>query len=137
MAEGKVVFEGKEPATEGLNCAVCHGADGIPMMTGAFDFRDPDNLDTTKMPDHMPLKLKDWPDESVLQTGHPRASTPLPMAPWGMIFPHLYLWKAEAYSRTFHDPLDKRAEKKPVPPIPTKEEIERWKTEGLFLDPLL
>ncbi|HIO24176.1 MAG TPA: cytochrome C, partial [Nitrospinaceae bacterium] len=60
-----------------------------------------------------------------------------PMAPWGMIFQHLYLWKAEAYARTFHDPLDKRTEKRPVPPIPTKEEIEKWKTDGLFLDPLL
>ncbi len=54
-----------------------------------------------------------------------------------MIFQHLYLWKAEAYARTFHDPLDKRAEKRPVPPIPTKEEIEKWKTDSLFLDPLL
>jgi mono/diheme cytochrome c family protein len=136
VAEGKIVFEGKEPATEGLNCAVCHGADGIPMMTGAFDFRNPDNMDTTKMADHRPLKLKDWPDDLYYRRVT-RGIDATPMAPWGMIFPHLYLWKAETYSRTFHDPLDKRTEKKPVPPIPTKEEIERWKTEGLFLDPLL
>ena len=45
------------------------------------------------------------------------------MAPWGTIFPHLYLWKAEAYARTFHDPLDKRTAKRPVPPVPTKEEV--------------
>ncbi|MEE8269641.1 MAG: c-type cytochrome [Nitrospinaceae bacterium] len=136
VAEGKIVYEGKEPATEGLNCAVCHGADGIPMMTGAFDFRDPDNMDTTKMADHRPLKLKDWPDDLYYRRVT-RGIDATPMAPWGMIFPHLYLWKAETYSRTFHDPLDKRTEKKPVPPIPTKEEIERWKTDGLFLDPLL
>ncbi len=136
IAEGKVVFEGKEPATEGLNCAVCHGTAGIPLMTGAFDFRNPDSMDTTKMPDHMPLKLRDWPDELYYKRVT-RGIDATPMAPWGMIFPHLYLWKAEAYTRTFHDPLDKRTEKKPVPPIPTKEEIERWKTEGLFLDPLL
>jgi len=136
IAEGKVVFEGKEPFTEGLNCAVCHGADGIPMMTGAFDFRNPDNLDTDKMADHRPLKLKDWPDDLYYRRVT-RGVDGTAMAPWGMIFPHLYLWKAEAYSRTFHDPLDKRTEKKPVPPVPTKEEIERWKTEGLFLDPLL
>jgi len=136
LAEGQVVYEGKEPATEGLNCAVCHGANGIPMMTGAFDFRDPDNMDTTKMPDHMPLKLKDWPDELYYKRVT-RGVDATAMAPWGMIFPHLYLWKAEAYSRTFHDPLDKRAAKKPVPPVPTKEEIQRWKADGLFLDPLL
>ena len=46
IKEGKIVFEGKEPATEGLNWAVCHGATGIPMMTGAFDFRDPNGKDT-------------------------------------------------------------------------------------------
>jgi len=136
LEEGKIVFEGKEPATEGLNCAVCHGADGIPMMTGAFDFRDPDNMDTTKMADHRPLKLKDWPDDLYYRRVT-RGVDATPMAPWGMLFPHLYLWKAEAYARTFHDPLEKRTEKKPVPPIPTKEEIEKWKTEGLFLDPLL
>jgi len=136
IEEGKVVFEGKEPATEGLNCAVCHGANGIPMMTGAFDFRDPNNPDTKKMPDHMDVTLKDFPDELYYRRVT-RGVDGTPMAPWGMIFPHLYLWKAEAYSRTFHDPLDKRTEKKPVPPIPTKEEIERWKKDGLFLDPLL
>lgn len=42
-----------------------------------------------------------------------------------------------AYARTFHDPLDKRTAKKPIPPVPTQEEIERWQAEGLFLDPLL
>ncbi len=136
VEEGKVVFEGKEPATEGLNCAVCHGADGIPMMTGAFDFRNPNGPDTDKMPDHVDKVLKDWPDELYYKRVT-RGIDNTPMAPWGTIFPHLYLWKAEAYARTFHDPLDKRAEKRPVPPIPTKEEIARWKTDGLFLDPLL
>jgi mono/diheme cytochrome c family protein len=136
LEEGKVVFEGKEPATEGLNCAVCHGADGIPMMTGAFDFRKADNPDTTKMADHMDVTLKDFPDDLYYRRVT-RGVDNTPMAPWGMIFPHLYLWKAEAYARTFHDPLDKRTEKKPVPPIPTKEEIEKWKKDGLFLDPLL
>ena len=136
LEEGKIIFEGKEPVTEGLNCAVCHGADGIPMMTGAFDFRDPNNPDTKKMPDHMDVTLKDFPDELYYKRVT-RGVDATPMAPWGMLFPHLYLWKAEAYARTFHDPLDKRTEKKPVPPIPTKEDIERWQKEGLFLDPLL
>jgi mono/diheme cytochrome c family protein len=137
IAEGQIVFEGKEPATEGLNCAVCHGAAGIPMMTGALDFRDAEQFDTKKMPDHLPdVKLKDWPD-ALWYTRVTRGVVGTPMAPWGMIFPHLYLWKAEAYARTFHDPLDKRAEKRPVHPVPTKEEIEAWKTKELFLDPLL
>ncbi len=137
VAEGKIVFEGAEPATEGLNCAVCHGKDGIPMMTGALDFRNENNKDTEKMPDRIPgVLLKNWPD-ALWYKRVTRGVDNTPMAPWGMIFPHLYLWKAEAYARTFHDPLEKRAAKRPVPPVPTKEEIEKWKTDALFLDPLL
>ena len=137
LAEGKVIFEGAEPATEGLNCAVCHGKDGIPMMTGAMDFRKADNPDTDKMPDSMPgVLMKDWPD-ALWYKRVTRGIDATPMAPWGMMFQHLYLWKAEAYARTFHDPVDKRTEKKPIPPIPTKEDIEKWKTDGLFMDPLL
>ena len=136
LKEGQVVFEGKEPATEGLNCAVCHGTNGIPLMTGAFDFRDPSAMDTDKMADHVDSPLKEWPD-SLWYKRVTRGVDATPMAPWGMIFPHLYLWKAEAYARTFHDPIDKRNGKRPVPPVPTKEEMEKWKTDGLFLDPLL
>ena len=58
LEEGKVVFEGMEPNTDGLNCAVCHGKDGIPMMTGALDFRNAENLDTDKMPDQLEKCLK-------------------------------------------------------------------------------
>jgi len=137
VAQGKIVFEGKEPATEGLNCAVCHGETGIPMMTGALDFRNANNKDTDKMPgDHTDKLLKDWPD-ALWYRRVTRGVDATPMAPWGMIFPHLYLWKAEAYARTFHDPLDKRTEKRPVPPVPNKEDIESWKMNELFLDPLL
>ena len=137
IAEGKVIYEGLEPATEGLNCAVCHGKEGIPMMTGAMDFRNAENMDTDKMPDRIDgVKMKDWPD-ALWYKRVTRGVDGTAMAPWGMLFQHLYLWKAEAYARTFHDPLDKRAEKRPVPPIPTKEDIEKWKTDGLFLDPLL
>ncbi len=132
IAEGKMVFEGTHPETEGLLCAVCHGKDGIPMMTGALDFRNENSPDTTKT-DKL---LKDWPD-ALWYRRVTRGIPETPMAAWGMIFPHLYLWKAEAYARTFHDPLDKRTAKRPVPPVPTKEEIESWKTKGLFLDPLL
>ena len=137
IAEGKLVFEGTHPQTEGLLCAVCHGTDGIPMMTGALDFRNENNTDTTKIEgDHTDKLLKDWPD-ALWYRRVTRGVPETPMAPWGMIFPHLYLWKAEAYARTFHDPLDKRTAKRPVPPIPTKEEIEKWKTDGMFMDPLL
>jgi len=137
IAEGKVIFEGFGKETEGLNCAVCHGTEGIPIMTGAMDFRKADNPDTDKMPDHMPgVLMKDWPD-ALWYKRVTRGIDATPMAPWGMMFQHLYLWKAEAYARTFHDPVDKRTEKKPIPPVPTKEDIEKWKTDGLFMDPLL
>ena len=137
IAEGKLVFEGTHPQTEGLLCAVCHGKDGIPMMTGALDFRNENNPDTTKIEgDHTDKLLKDWPD-ALWYRRVTRGVPDTPMAPWGTIFPHLYLWKAEAYARTFHDPLDKRTAIRPVPPVPTKEEMEKWKTDGLFLEPLL
>ena len=137
IAEGKLVFEGTHPQTEGLLCAVCHGKDGIPMMTGALDFRNENNPDTTKIEgDHTDKLLKDWPD-ALWYRRVTRGVPETPMAAWGMIFPHLYLWKAEAYARTFHDPLDKRTAIRPVPPVPTKEEMEKWKTDGLFLEPLL
>ena len=136
IAEGKTVFEGTHPATEGLNCAVCHGKDGIPMMTGALDFRNENNPDTEKMPDRIDKLLKDWPD-GLWYRRVTRGVDNTPMAPWGTIFEHQYLWKAEAYARTFHDPLDNRTAKRPVPPVPTKEEVEKWKTDSLFLEPLL
>jgi len=137
IAEGKLVFEGTHPQTEGLLCAVCHGKEGIPMMTGALDFRNENNPDTTKIEgDHTDKLLKDWPD-ALWYRRVTRGVPETPMAAWGTIFPHLYLWKAEAYARTFHDPLDKRTAIRPVPPVPTKEEIEKWKIDGMFLDPLL
>lgn len=139
IAHGKEVFEGTESITAdmGMNCSVCHGKDGTPMMTGALDFRDGNKHDTDKMPDQLKgVPMKDWPDD-LWYKRVTRGVDETPMAPWGMLIPHIYLWKAEAYARTFHDPLDKRTEKKPVPPVPTKEEIESWKTDGLFLDPLL
>ena len=137
VAEGQQVFEGLHPETEGLSCAVCHGKDGIPMMTGALDFRDENNSDTTKIEgDHTDKPLKDWPD-ALWYRRVTRGVPNTPMAPWGTIFPHLYLWKAEAYARTFHDPLDKRTAKRPVPTVPTKEDMEKWKTGEMFLDPLL
>lgn len=137
LAEGQQVFEGVHPATEGLTCAVCHGKDGTPMMTGALDFRDGNNKDTDKIEgDHTDKLLKDWPDD-LWYRRVTRGVPNTPMAPWGMIFEHLYLWKAEAYARTFHDPLDKRTAIRPVPPVPSKEDIESWKTKEMFLDPLL
>ncbi|MBT5029065.1 MAG: cytochrome c [Nitrospinaceae bacterium] len=137
LAEGQQVFEGVHPATEGLSCAVCHGKDGTPMMTGALDFRDENNKDTDKIEgDHSDKLLKDWPDD-LWYRRVTRGVPNTPMAPWGMIFEHLYLWKAEAYARTFHDPLDKRTARRPVPPVPSKEEIESWTTKEMFLDPLL
>ena len=108
VEEGKVVFEGKEPATEGLNCAVCHGADGIPMMTGAFDFRDPNNPDTKTRCRTIWTSPSRIFRTSYITNGSPGVSTTHPWLP-GAASSHICtLWKAEAYARTFHDPLDKR-----------------------------
>ena len=73
IAEGKVVFEGLEPATEGLNCAVCHGTEGIPMMTGALDFRNAENMDTDKMPDQAKrCQNARLAGRTLVQARHPR-----------------------------------------------------------------
>ncbi|MFQ5847010.1 MAG: cytochrome c [Candidatus Methylomirabilales bacterium] len=40
LAEGKAIYEGQVHSD--VVCAACHGRDGVPIVTGAADFRDPD-----------------------------------------------------------------------------------------------
>ena len=38
IAEGKELYEGRKNMD--VNCAACHGMGGLPLLTGARDFRD-------------------------------------------------------------------------------------------------
>lgn len=44
IAEGKAIFEGQ--VHPDVVCAACHGRDGVPVMTGAIDFRDLDVVES-------------------------------------------------------------------------------------------
>lgn len=96
IALGKQVFEGNLYA--GLNCYACHGKDGIPIMQGARDLRNPDSL--SKRPGRVGKKLKDWTDadwfDSVSE-GIPGT----PMMAWIKEHPPRAIWLAIAYAKHF------------------------------------
>lgn len=128
IAEGKELFEGVNTS---VNCSVCHGKDGGPLMTGAFDFRDgsrPDIATTstdaefigkmTKKP------LKEWDDSVWIKRtldGVPGSA----MAEWKVMEEESKLLKAAIYARTFHDPLSGRSGKKDVGEIKAPEEFKK------------
>ena len=43
VAEGKAIYEGQ--VYPDVVCSACHGRDGVPVMSGAADFRDPDLIE--------------------------------------------------------------------------------------------
>lgn len=96
IALGKQVYEGNLYA--GLNCAACHGKDGVPIMQGARALNDPNAV--SKRPGRAGKKLKDWTDadwfDSVAE-GIPET----PMMPWLKQYPPRAVWLAIAYSKQF------------------------------------
>lgn len=96
IALGKQVFEGNLYA--GLNCSACHGKDGVPLMQGARDLRNPDSI--SKRPGRVGKKLKDWTDadwfDSVAE-GIPET----PMMGWIKEHPPRAIWLAIAYAKHF------------------------------------
>jgi len=44
IAEGKAIYEGQTYSD--VVCAACHGRDGVPVLTGAADFRNPDLVES-------------------------------------------------------------------------------------------
>ncbi|MBI5237697.1 MAG: c-type cytochrome, partial [Deltaproteobacteria bacterium] len=96
LALGKEVFEGN--LYPGLNCSVCHGKDGIPIMQGARDLRDPNSV--SKRPDREGKKLKDWTDADWFDSvskGIPKT----PMMAWLEQYPPRAIWLAVIYSKQF------------------------------------
>lgn len=94
IALGKKVFEGQ--IYEDLNCAACHGKDGIPIMDGARDFRDPNALSKRNG-----KKLKDWTDADWFDSVA-NGVEDTPMMPWIEDYPPKAIWLAISYAKQFH-----------------------------------
>ena len=96
IALGKEVFDGD--LYPGLNCAACHGRDGVPLMQGARDLRNPDSV--SKRPGRVGQKLKDWKDADWFDSvskGIPET----PMMPWLEQYPPRAIWLSIAYAKHF------------------------------------
>ena len=96
IAMGKETYEGN--LYPGLNCSVCHGKDGISIMQGARDLRDPNSI--SKRPGKEGKKLKDWTDADwfdSVSNGIPKT----PMMAWLTQYPPRAVWLAIAYSKQF------------------------------------
>ena len=96
LALGKEVFEGK--MYEDLNCSVCHGKDGTPIMDGARDFRDPNS--ESKRPGREGKKLKDWTDADWFDSVS-NGIEDTPMMAWIEEYPPRSIWLAIAYAKQF------------------------------------
>ncbi|MBI5969980.1 MAG: c-type cytochrome [Deltaproteobacteria bacterium] len=96
IALGKDVYEGN--LYPGLNCSVCHGKDGVPIMQGARDLRDPNSQ--SKRPGRDKQKLKDWSDADWFDSvanGIPET----PMMGWLQQYPPRAIWLAIIYGKQF------------------------------------
>lgn len=94
LALGKKVFEGE--LYEDLNCSVCHGKDGTPLMDGARDLRNPNSKSRSRE-----TALKDWTDADWFQSVS-KGVEESPMAAWIEEYPPKSIWLAIAYAKQFH-----------------------------------
>lgn len=87
IALGKRVYDGLE--VEDVACKTCHGADAVPLMSGARDFRDPAFIDNAS---DAFLYWRVW--MGVEET---------PMAAWGDDYDMTpeQVWAVIAYLKTF------------------------------------
>jgi len=86
LREGKDIFEGtKNP---NVACYVCHGKDGIPLMTIAANLRDGNRMS----------KLSDKDLFKTVSEGRPNT----PMAAWKEHLSMQDIWKVIAYTNMFH-----------------------------------
>jgi mono/diheme cytochrome c family protein len=109
IALGKKVFEG-ETYTD-LFCAGCHGKDGVSLMDGARDLRNPQSVSRNH-----DRKLKDWTDADWFKSvslGVP----PSPMMAWLEDYPPKAIWLAIAYAKQFHKQPENQK-------LPAPEELE-------------
>lgn len=94
VALGQKAFEGL--LYEDLNCAACHGKDGMPIMDGARDLRDPKGESK-----HHERKMKEWTDADWFHSVAIGVED-TPMMPWLEDYPPKALWLAISYAKQFH-----------------------------------
>ena len=94
---------------EDLNCGVCHGKDGIPLMEGARDLRNPQSQSR-----HSDRLLKDWTDADWFHSVS-EGIEDTPMAAWIEEYPPKAIWLAIAYAKQFHKMPENASMKKPAP----------------------
>ena len=112
IALGQKVYEGE--VYEDLNCSVCHGKDGVVLMDGARDLRNP----LSKSRNH-DKPMKDWTDADWYKSvAHGIEETP--MMPWIDDYPAKAIWLALTYDSQFH----KKPENKKLPAPPPLQSIE-------------
>lgn len=109
LREGKDFFEGtKNP---NVVCHVCHGKDGIPLMTIAANLMDVNRMG----------KLSDADLFKVVSEGKPDT----PMAAWKNYLSNEEIWKVIAYINMFHHGGGAKVHQKgeTLPPIPLDKPI--------------
>lgn len=95
IAIGQQVFEGE--LYDDLNCAACHGKDGVPLMEGARDLRDP-NAESAV---NGGKKLKDMTNAEWFKSVSEGVED-TPMMAWIEDYPPKAIWLAIAYAKQFH-----------------------------------
>ncbi len=107
LALGKKVYEGE--VYEDLSCAVCHGKDGIPLMDGARDLRNP----LSKSRNH-DKPMKDWTKADWFKSVAYGVGDS-PMTAWIEDYPAKAMWLALAYDSQFHKKPENQSMSAPEP----------------------
>lgn len=112
IALGKKVYEGE--LYEDLNCAVCHGEDGMPSMEEARDLRNP--LSKSRYHDKV---IKEWTDADWFKSiseGVPDTAMPSFLED----YPPKAIWLSIVYAKQFH----KKPKNNNLPPPKPLEPLE-------------
>jgi len=115
VALGQKVFEGE--IYEDLNCSVCHGKDGVVLMEGARDLRNP--LSKSRNHDR---PMKDWTHADWFKSVSEGVEE-TPMMPWIDDYPALAIWLALTYDSQFHK---KPENQKLAAPLPLQSIEDLW-----------
>lgn len=114
IALGQKVFEGE--IYEDLNCAVCHGKDGVALMEGARDLRNP--LSKSRNHDRV---MKNWTHADWFKSvAHGVEETP--MMSWIDDYPARAIWLALTYDSQFHKKPENQNLSEP-PPLKSIEDL--------------
>jgi mono/diheme cytochrome c family protein len=98
ILEGKDIFDGAYNPS--VNCSVCHGRDGKPVMSGARDLRDADAPGSSKTTESRRRPFKEWSDEDFFEA-ESKGVPHTPMPGWEIFLNESDLWKVVSYVATF------------------------------------